>query len=450
MNSLKLLFFLLPFLPIQFVQQTDYAILQGEVQNYRGDGLVLRNNFWEPIDTIQLVNGQFRDTLKLPDSYYYLSIGEETMYLYLEAGMDLNLTVNASDIDNTASWQGVGQEPNNYLLSKDRLTNSIPLEQRIYNEYGLLGEADFLAQTKSIYQAYLGHFEQAKGLSPEFSFLEENSIKIANAIRIEQFEGIKRLVTNDESFEVSENYPDPFAGLDLNNALLMRTYEYEQIMQYYVSSLITDRSGSVDFFVLFQQELGKSDLKPEIRDRLGLKNSEYGFTYTKDQERYYREYMSFVSIPEYRDDFQRRYNEIRMEKGKPSPGFQLEGLDNKQYTLDDFKGKYLYIDLWASWCTPCIAQIPHLKKLEDKYKDKITFISIAWNDRKANWKNAIEKYDLSGIQLFAPDKNTDFFTFYNVSAIPRFILLDKEGNIIESMARQPSEDRLDEQLGSLE
>ncbi|MEM6807310.1 MAG: hypothetical protein AAF696_38265, partial [Bacteroidota bacterium] len=74
----------------------------------------------------------------------------------------------------------------------------------------------------------------------------------------------------------------------------------------------------------------------------------------------------------------------------------------------------------------------------------------AWSDNKTHWEKAIQTHKLTGNQLYAADKNAEFFTFYKVSGIPRFILLDKEGNIIESAARQPSEKTLDEQLNSLE
>ena len=62
----------------------------------------------------------------------------------------------------------------------------------------------------------------------------------------------------------------------------------------------------------------------------------------------------------------------------------------------------------------------------------------------------IKEKELKGVQLFSANKNADFFKFYNVSGIPRFILLDKEGKIIESNAKQPSESTLDNQLQLLE
>ncbi|MGB3467690.1 MAG: TlpA disulfide reductase family protein [Cyclobacteriaceae bacterium] len=413
----------------------------------------MKNNFWEPIDTIRLTDSRFDETLNTPDGYYYLSDGTTDIKLYLEPGMDLALAFDADDVISSVLWKGKGEAENNYLASKSRLTDQIPIKARVYSEYGQLDEQKFLLQTDSLEKSYLSHFEANQPFNKRFTFLEEHAIKIEKSIRLSQFESIKRMVTKNPDYKVSHNYPDPYSNVDLNNPLLMKTYGYKDIMQNYVSSLVgnsEDFSETADFFLLFQKELNKSNLAPEIRDKLGLENSTYGFTYTKDPEEYYQEYMSFATIEAYRKEFQQRYHRSKTEKGSPSPDFRFQGSDEKWYSLKDFKRKYVYIDLWASWCAPCITQMPHLKKLKDKYAEKIHFVSIAWNDRKESWKKMIDKENLSGYQLYAPEKEADFFTFYNVSGIPRFILLDKEGKIIESIAKQPSEKSLDKQLDQLE
>ena len=367
--------------------------------------------------------------------------------------MNLNFYTNFKSVTNSTVWKGNGQNENNYLVSKEKLTERIPIEKRIYSEYGKLDEKAFLLQSDSIYQLYMNHFKSHKSLERDFAFLEEHSIKIEHAIRLADFETAKRMLTNDPNFKVSENYPDIYEGVDLNNAKLLQTFGYQDMMRNYVSSLVASSKGysdSSDFFVLFQQELADSDLKPAIKDRLGFDSSKYGFSYAKDVDLYYKIYMSFVSNEEYKNKFQEHYNTIKLARGSSSPNFNLVDANNKWYSLDHFKGKYIYIDLWASWCLPCIKQIPHLKNLEKKYGEKVNFVSIAWNDNKDKWIKALKKFELSGHQLYAPDKKDDFFQFYDVNSLPRFILLDKNGNIIESNAKQPSDKSLDKQLNDLE
>ena len=73
-------------------------------------------------------------------------------------------------------------------------------------------------------------------------------------------------------------------------------------------------------------------------------------------------------------------------------------------SLDDLKGQYVYIDVWATWCGPCIQQIPHLNALEHKYKNRnIKFVSISIDNDTAfeQWKSMIKEKNMGGIQLFS-------------------------------------------------
>lgn len=139
--------------------------------------------------------------------------------------------------------------------------------------------------------------------------------------------------------------------------------------------------------------------------------------------------------------------------GKPSPDFDFENHKGGKTKLSDLKGKYVYIDLWATWCAPCRAEIPHLQKIEEKYHGKnIEFVSVSIDKLKDNdkWKKFVVDKKLGGIQLFADkDWESDFVTSYGVTGIPRFILIDPKGNVLKADAARPSEPALQAQLDSL-
>ncbi len=128
---------------------------------------------------------------------------------------------------------------------------------------------------------------------------------------------------------------------------------------------------------------------------------------------------------------------LRTQIGKPAPKFTLESNLNKTYSLDDFKGKVLYIDLWASWCGSCRAEIPDFKKLVNKFKDnhQIAFLSIAVNDGVNEWKKALSEYKPDWIQLL--DREGVVWKSYVANTIPKYILIDKQGNIVNFDAPQP-------------
>ncbi|PCI33675.1 MAG: hypothetical protein COB60_07530 [Flavobacteriaceae bacterium] len=147
-------------------------------------------------------------------------------------------------------------------------------------------------------------------------------------------------------------------------------------------------------------------------------------------------------------------NIMRLAKGTQSPKFfDFENYNGGTSSLDDFKGKFVYIDVWATWCGPCKSEIPYLKELEEEFQGKnIAFISLSVDKKSAhdNWRNMIASKNMGGVQLFSDeDFNSEFIKEYAITAIPRFILLDTEGKIIDSDASRPSNPKTKELLNYL-
>ncbi|MGQ2982979.1 TlpA family protein disulfide reductase [Flavobacterium sp.] len=139
--------------------------------------------------------------------------------------------------------------------------------------------------------------------------------------------------------------------------------------------------------------------------------------------------------------------------GQKSPSFAYENFKGGTTSLDDLKGKYVYIDVWATWCGPCRQEIPHLQKVEKDYHGKnIEFVSLSIDTKKdyQKWRKMVTDKSLGGIQLFADkDWNSDFTQAYFVDSIPRFILIDPQGNVVSADAARPSDPALRQQLDKL-
>ena len=139
------------------------------------------------------------------------------------------------------------------------------------------------------------------------------------------------------------------------------------------------------------------------------------------------------------------------EKGMPSPTFNFKDVNGKMVSLESLKGKYIYIDLWATWCGPCKREIPFLQKLEHAYAGKdIYFVSISTDfpDDIEKWKLMVKEKELGGIQLHIGE-DKEFVKAYKVKGIPRFILLDKGGMIVDANAPRPSSPEVRELLNTL-
>lgn len=180
------------------------------------------------------------------------------------------------------------------------------------------------------------------------------------------------------------------------------------------------------------ESLEKGDLDPEFKTALK---------------------RSFEGFHQYAAENYERVAKANKMIGKPSPGFDYENFKGGKTKLSDLKGKYIYIDLWATWCAPCRAEIPYLQKLEEKYHGKnIEFVSISIDKLKDNekWKKFVTDKHLGGTQLFADkDWESEFVMNYGVTGIPRFILIDPQGNILKSDAPRPSDVELDKELSAL-
>lgn len=140
--------------------------------------------------------------------------------------------------------------------------------------------------------------------------------------------------------------------------------------------------------------------------------------------------------------------EVALNKpGENAIDFKFKDREGKEIALSSFKGKVVYVDIWATWCGPCRKEFPHLKELEKEYhgNNDIVFIGVSVDvsaDEK-KWLAFLDKEQLPGIQIFAGDEaKTTILKDYKVKGIPRFLLIGKDGKLISNDAPRPSQAEL--------
>lgn len=128
-----------------------------------------------------------------------------------------------------------------------------------------------------------------------------------------------------------------------------------------------------------------------------------------------------------------------IEKGQTAPAIALTGLDGQPVSLTALRGKYLAIDVWATWCAPCKQESPYFEKLAIKYKgENIQFAAISTDRQIDKWFLEAKLKSKSVLQLHAADDDK-FSNDYDVQSIPRFILIDDEGKVVNAEMPRPSD-----------
>lgn len=129
-------------------------------------------------------------------------------------------------------------------------------------------------------------------------------------------------------------------------------------------------------------------------------------------------------------------------------GVELEDSLGRKFDFASLRGKYVYIDLWASWCVPCIKEVPSLLKLEEATKDlPVVYVSISLDNSREAWLKRMRSLNLKGIQLH--DKSGKLAEALNIKGIPHFLIYDRNGRLLVYNAPRPSDSKAEQTLRQL-
>lgn len=145
----------------------------------------------------------------------------------------------------------------------------------------------------------------------------------------------------------------------------------------------------------------------------------------------------------YMPTLQQAYDKVqKLAAGNEAPIFKGLTPDSVLHSLADYRGKVVYVDVWATWCGPCRAEFPNSRVLKNEYKDEedLVFMYVSIDSNKSAWKKYLENdRDFTGEHLFVEgDWDSEICEAYNIMAIPRYLLIDKDGKIANSNAPRPS------------
>ena len=156
----------------------------------------------------------------------------------------------------------------------------------------------------------------------------------------------------------------------------------------------------------------------------------------------YEEFLeTYSDYPRYTSFLKNFYEQIkRVSPGQPAIPFSLPNQDEEMVRMKDYRGKYVLLDFWASWCIPCLDEFPHMKELYRNYsRDNFEILAISIEEDSLRWRSAIERFENPWPQLYGGNGfQQETFQAYRGGGIPFYILVGPEGNILRYNDVRPS------------
>ena len=452
MNKFILSILLISFIACKQDSPTiDYTVLSGTIKNSTEKKLELTAfDFSEEIALN--TDGSFTDSIQIPeDGYYFLKVGRSSLNLYLEKGKDIQLTMNGNGID--PSFTGELSAYNALLVSAAKIyREKTGNMQALYAE----DEVSFIQKLKETQIAITEEINKQENISSTFKQQQIKNAEYGYAAAMENYENYHGYFGDDKEFKVSEDFKKELSDIDLNNEEAFRSsIQYRGLLNTKMNNQMMELYEDSNDYTKSLKESMKSISNPFIKNEL-LKGFSMMLLGPNDEMKANYDYIMENSNSEvYKKEYTDTYNKLKkLAKGQPSPEFvNYENHKGGETSLKDLRGKYVYIDVWATWCGPCKAEIPSLKQVEKDYHGKkIAFVSTSIDQAKDHdtWSKMVTDKELSGVQLMA-DKawESDFVKNYQINRIPRFILVDPEGKIVTADAPRPSNPNLREMLDGL-
>jgi thiol-disulfide isomerase/thioredoxin len=428
----------------------DYAIISGTITNADAKEITLYGISDRSFKHNVAISdeGSFVDTVKVAGQFLLFQAKNRTT-LHLEAGDNITVNYDSKDYDKTLTLTGKGFEISSYLMAKEE--KSLELMGKGTDIY-TKDEADYKKVMNDIKVAQENLLTKSKGIPADFKTKEKRNINYSYLEKLHRFKSYHSYYAKKPDYEPSKEFLADLNDIAYDNEEdFIFSANYKSLVSAHYKSKAKDLKieGDDEYNSLAMLKICK-DLKSQIiKNSLAFSAIQYPITYTNNVEAFYNAYKAIGSTNEKNNaDIEKKYSVLKnLVKGAASPKFvNYENYDGGTTSLDDLKGKYTYIDIWATWCGPCLAEIPSLKKLEKQYHGKnIQFLSISIDDKKDHqkWKDMIKDKKLGGIQLFSDNVwKSKFVADYYVKGIPKFILLDPNGNIVVPNAPRPSDDKL--------
>jgi thiol-disulfide isomerase/thioredoxin len=427
--------------------------INGKIKNPKGK--VVKLSYWNGdsklTESVLAKDGSFHlEVLTIKPGQFALEHGDESTTLFLYPGDSLYVTLDTKQFDETINYQGRGAEINNYLakqyLDFESTFGSEYFMQTYYKRIASSDAENFLAYADSLVKVKLDYLNKFRTQLPTtFYDYRYADIVYEYAIAKADFPFMHYYVRGiqDSTLKVNQGYFDFYNALHVENENYLESYNFVSYLSYLTRYEAAKKFGRDSISAMDKLVSARFLFKGKIREKaiseLLSQTLDYGSS--DEVKMLYEKAMPDITDPELRETLIAKHNLITsLMPGKMAPGITLNTKEGKVVNLADFKGKVVFLDFWATWCGPCMREMPAAKILQDTFAGKdVVFLYVSLDEDEKAWLATMESRKMKGVHVRASGFSHQIAKIYAVNGIPKYYLIGRDGSILNNNPPRPSD-----------
>jgi thiol-disulfide isomerase/thioredoxin len=427
--------------------------------------------------TDSLGKSSFEVAVQVP-FFATIQIGKKYGEVYLAPGYNLSIKENGQSFQIPLIFVGEGAETNNCVSwvnsNVDRIRfHGKPLPDLDFTEFSHRYDS-----LRTIINSFYKHYMDSITLPQQIVSMLERKKNIKFLAVEQEYKFYRMNNASNKKWEAEKNGQNYMEGKDekelenisntipLDTALLTNGYsDYQSLLNFYwhntvdlpTNSSIGPKGSRNSGAIKSNDWIRKTDYPKGFREFFAAFNLRFWLAaigITPETDSVLTDFKRRYPKSNYLPVLTRGYNEwLAIVPGKPAPEFEGYTLDGKKISIKDLKGKIVYIDVWATWCKPCVAEIPASKQLQQAFssEDRIQFLNVSVDRKRSDWEKFLKKdKSWKGLHLFIePEKIQSLYSTYKLFGVPDYILIDQSGNIVNLRASHPSDTKIKEEINQL-